>query len=212
MAEEGNDRSARLAALKARAKLKSKTQSTDLNISESDETNPDNVNNKRRILKFRNYTPSNSTLESRSLNINQQQSESSSQYQQPIDEENKSKRQRIEENTYTTPSTTASNNTPIVATTLDLDEALREAKNEVRETSQNQLQGDINKNGITNNFLMTHKINLDLKQDIVKQLDRLERRTQKAIVQLLKERLQNEAAIDEEEQRIDSKGDADDLD
>jgi coiled-coil domain-containing protein 12 len=38
------------------------------------------------------------------------------------------------------------------------------------------------------------KINWDLKRDIGDQLAKLERRTQKAIVELLKERLENEAA------------------
>jgi coiled-coil domain-containing protein 12 len=41
---------------------------------------------------------------------------------------------------------------------------------------------------------MKKKINWDLKRDIQPKLDRLEKRTQKAIVSLLKQRLENEAA------------------
>lgn len=48
---------------------------------------------------------------------------------------------------------------------------------------------------------MAPKINSDLKRDIQPQLDKLERRTQRAIVELLKERLQQEASALEEETR-----------
>lgn len=41
------------------------------------------------------------------------------------------------------------------------------------------------------------KVNADLKRDIASKLDKLERRTQRAIIELLKERLQQEAENDE---------------
>ena len=43
----------------------------------------------------------------------------------------------------------------------------------------------------------TKKINWDLKRDIEHQIDKLERRTQRALVMLLKEKLKNEADLDE---------------
>ena len=43
----------------------------------------------------------------------------------------------------------------------------------------------------SNNLIMTHKLNWDLKRDIQPNLMVLEKRTQKALVQLLKDRLEN---------------------
>ena len=75
-----------------------------------------------------------------------------------------------------------------VAKKLKLEDALEKAQEEVRQQSSN-----------ASNFVATtKKINWDLKRDIEPQLDKLERRTQKALVLLLKERLAKEAAIDEE--------------
>ena len=70
---------------------------------------------------------------------------------------------------------------------LKLEDALVKAQEEVRQQSSN-----------ASNFVATtKKINWDLKRDIEPQLDKLERRTQKALVALLKERLAKEAEMDE---------------
>jgi coiled-coil domain-containing protein 12 len=74
-----------------------------------------------------------------------------------------------------------------VAKKLKLEDALEKAQEEVRLQSSN-----------ASNFVATtKKINWDLKRDIEEQLDKLERRTQKALVALLKERLAKEADMDE---------------
>jgi coiled-coil domain-containing protein 12 len=74
-----------------------------------------------------------------------------------------------------------------VAKKLKLEDALEKAQEEVRMQSSN-----------ASNFVATtKKINWDLKRDIEEQLDKLERRTQKALVALLKERLAKEADMDE---------------
>jgi coiled-coil domain-containing protein 12 len=49
--------------------------------------------------------------------------------------------------------------------------------------------GDVSKMG-------PKKMNADLKRDIQEKMDKLERRTQRAIVSLLKERLEREASQD----------------
>jgi len=70
-----------------------------------------------------------------------------------------------------------------------LQEALEKAQAEVK-VSQTE-QEDLT-------TVAPKKINWDLKRDIQPKLDKLERRTQKAIVELLKERLEREAAADED--------------
>ena len=70
---------------------------------------------------------------------------------------------------------------------LKLEDALVKAQEEVRQQSSNASNFDAT----------TKKINWDLKRDIEPQLDKLERRTQKALVALLKERLAKEAEMDE---------------
>mmetsp|Transcript_19567 Transcript_19567/g.28879 ORF Transcript_19567/g.28879 Transcript_19567/m.28879 type:complete len:158 (+) Transcript_19567:87-560(+) len=47
------------------------------------------------------------------------------------------------------------------------------------------------------------KVNWDLKRDIAKKMNRLERRTQKAVVELLRLRLEQEAEREEEENDLD---------
>jgi coiled-coil domain-containing protein 12 len=74
-----------------------------------------------------------------------------------------------------------------VAKKLKLEDALEKAQEEVRQQSSNA----------SNFAATTKKINWDLKRDIEPQLDKLERRTQKALVALLKERLAKEAEMDE---------------
>jgi coiled-coil domain-containing protein 12 len=64
-----------------------------------------------------------------------------------------------------------------------LEKALEKARHEAASVSEQQRSTSEKK-----------KINWDLKRDIKPKLDRLEKRTQKAIVSLLKERLENEAA------------------
>jgi coiled-coil domain-containing protein 12 len=66
-----------------------------------------------------------------------------------------------------------------------LQEALDKAKQDISSTTKN--------NDMTT--LAPKKINWDLKRDISDKLAKLERRTQKAIVELLKERLEKEASF-----------------
>lgn len=70
--------------------------------------------------------------------------------------------------------------------TSSLEEALQEAQNELATTVSKDAAADIAS-------MAPKKVNWDLKRDIEKKLAQLERKTQKAIVELLKERLDREA-------------------
>lgn len=75
---------------------------------------------------------------------------------------------------------------PPVTKKPKLEEALEQAEQEVSSATQT-----------TTTLVETKKINWDLKRDLEPQLDKLERRTQKAMVELLKERLAKEATEEE---------------
>ena len=64
-----------------------------------------------------------------------------------------------------------------------LEEALQKAKEDVQAVSETEVA-----------TMAPKKINWDLKRDVQGKLDKLERRTQRAIVKLLKARLEKEAA------------------
>ena len=84
---------------------------------------------------------------------------------------------------------------------LVLQEALQQAKQEIESSKSQQGKASHNEGGTA----ARKKINWDLKRDIQDKLNKLEKRTQKAIVEMLKERLEKEAA-----EQADS--DASDLD
>jgi coiled-coil domain-containing protein 12 len=71
-----------------------------------------------------------------------------------------------------------------------LEEALQQAKQEIFTNKQHPLE---NTTIVDVKSTAPKKINWDLKRDIRDKLAKLERRTQKAIVELLKERLEHEA-------------------
>jgi coiled-coil domain-containing protein 12 len=82
--------------------------------------------------------------------------------------------------------TTASQGQPPSSSSSALEEALQEARQEVS-TSNNHQNEEIS-------AMTPKKINWDLKRNIEDKIAKLERRTQKAIVELLKARLEKEAS------------------
>jgi len=77
---------------------------------------------------------------------------------------------------------------------LTLDAALESAARQVKtDESLKALRGEL---VADTTVLAPRKVNWDLKKQLQPKLDRLERRTQRAIVQLLRERLEREAAKD----------------
>lgn len=79
-----------------------------------------------------------------------------------------------------------------------LENALLEAKQEI--AASNKALG---KSTEDDNVTAPKKINWDLKRDIQDKLDKLEKRTQKAIVEMLKERLEKEATEEAEDSDLD---------
>jgi coiled-coil domain-containing protein 12 len=194
MADEA--RKARLAALAAKAADAVNTTAILKQINnidaDNDEMYPviedrmlvDNVapNTSNRYIKFRNYTP-----ESKELIVSSEHCTTSvNKLRVPdeIEDQNKNigkKRpaeggDRIDneemDESHTTPS---------------LEEALLNARRELLSSKLNMKAAEISS-------LAPRKVNWDLKRDIQPKLDKLERRTQRAIVELLHQRLEREAA------------------
>jgi coiled-coil domain-containing protein 12 len=164
-----DDRKVRLAALAARAGRNK--VSHDGEHQGHDETLPLSSTTPRTI-RFRNYTPSDpSLLSARDDNTNDEIDEKlpAAKRFRPEAEESKQK------------------------SASAIERALAKTKAE-----QESSGSDVNKN-TTKQLLsriddaFTRKINGDLKRDIQAKLDKLERRTQKAIIELLRMRLENEA-------------------
>ena len=135
-----------------------------------DETNGDHdqadiVDRTRpQSLSFRNYAPHDESLEQK----NQDEGEG----------ESPSKRPRMNDD-----------NPNASSSSFVLKEALLQAKQEL---SASSIKGKITK--VEETIATPNKINWDLKRDIQDKLKKLEKRTQKAIVEMLKERLEKEAA------------------
>lgn len=117
-------------------------------------------------LSFRNYAPHDDSLEKK----NQDEGE----------EESPSKRSRMNDGN---PNLSSSPSSSV------LQEALLQAKQELAASS---IKGKITK--VEETVATPKKINWDLKRDIQDKMKKLEKRTQKAIVEMLKERLEKEAA------------------
>ena len=190
------DRSARLAALKARAnKAKSASQPSVSPTTSLEQQGENEQEQKRPKLTFRNYVPTNTALESQTTASEESQtqpqhdkgqtsSSSLSSSQPPFSKRPKLQKEDDDQK-------------------YDLEYAVKEAK---RETTTSTLNASADKSAV---LLAPHKINMDLKQHIDKKLSRLEKRTQKAIVQLLKERLEQEAAEEDDDDEEEEEEDLD---
>lgn len=152
----------------------------------------DNTAPKKRKLHFRNYIPSDPTLTT-NHNVTNVTEHTEIKIQLP--------------NANTTTSTTA----PTTKSPLQL--ALEKARSEILNTatktaatnkSVSKLQADGGSTGHNNSMLsiskianeqLKPKINADLKRNIQSKLQLLEKRTQKALVSILRERLEQEATV-----------------
>lgn len=193
------DRKARLAALAAKAGRKNDSVSNrdedDAAIAatgqpqhrdDNNDSHPDgNTSPKKRKIHFRNYIPSDPKLSSDNeatgaiaTNVIQNQSSN----------------------------TDSTNIKPTTSTTKSpLQLALEKAKSEILNaatttTNQSTDGGGISASGISisnisKEHLNNHKINADLKKRIQSKLQLLEKRTQKALVSILREKLEHEATV-----------------
>lgn len=170
------DRKSRLAALAARAGRNS------IHNEANDDIHGDNdgdyrskpheelEGSKTKTMVFRNYVPNDKTLENDSLEPHAKrlkQHEGS---------------QDIEE------SKMASS---------ELDMALIQAKSEASAAVKDSSFPSQHDASAINLISASKKVNWDLKRDIAKKINRLERRTQKAVVDLLRSRLEKEAEVED---------------
>lgn len=183
-----DDRRQRLKALAARAGRTKKPEND-----EDGATAEDKSEAAKPSISFRNYAPAD-----KSLSGEQEQSrEGDGDSSQP----SAAKKQRTEEND-------ASLAAP-VSSSEALQNALAEAKRDPVIASAPEARPSNAPDSVAT--MAPKKINWDLKRDISDKLAKLEKRTQKAIVRILKERLEMEAADAAEEDGSDGEG-ASDLD
>ena len=180
-----SDRKARLAALAAKAGRSKNTAEPEEKPDGDDQpTMEESQQHKPKpSLKFRNYTPADVSLEKMATDSTSRPGEGAN------------KRPRIrneEEDEETTSASTA----PVASDNKSaLERALEKARAEMTPESQVS-QAVTSSSSVLAAPMGKHnkKINWDLKRGIQSKLDKLEKRTQKAIVSLLKGRLEQDAA------------------
>lgn len=183
-----SDRKARLAALAAKAGRTKNAAQEEPNGETRVEDNNENPAQQRKekpSLKFRNYTPADGSLEEIATTSSVQ----------PSDGANKRPRLRNDEEEGETTTTLAAAPSSIAAVS-DNKSALERALEKARAEMAPELQ-PLNQAVSSSSVVpmgKPKKINWDLKRGIQTKLDKLEKRTQKAIVALLKERLEKDAA------------------
>ena len=191
-----DDRKQRLKALAARAGRTKKPANDEESGTTEDKSAKPNIS-------FRNYAPTDKSLSSRQEQSGPDDGESM--------EPSASKRQRTQD-VDTAQSSSLEKVTP-VSSSKALQNALEEAKRDpIAAATSASTARSTNPNATASVATMApKKINWDLKRDISDKLAKLEKRTQKAIVRILKERLEREAANAVDEDGSDG-GDASDLD
>mmetsp|Transcript_27651 Transcript_27651/g.39545 ORF Transcript_27651/g.39545 Transcript_27651/m.39545 type:complete len:182 (-) Transcript_27651:42-587(-) len=178
------DRKARLAALASKAANKSAPRIEKDTGNNNEKNSSDDIADKMEIaateepttIKFRNYIP-----QSKELSVGAGTLLLENDMQTTKDTATVSKRRRIEDDVEKDAE-------------LSLEKALESAKLELltSPTANNEISA-----------LAPKKVNWDLKRDLQPKLDKLERRTQRAIVELLHQRLEREAAEEVEEDDLD---------
>ncbi|KAL7434595.1 hypothetical protein ACHAXH_009219 [Discostella pseudostelligera] len=221
-----SDRQARLAALAAKAGRlpqqsmvhpKDNENSNDDNV--ADRGNNDNDNDgksstNKPTLSFRNYVPKDASLDA----------------PPPIDDASNNngdkqlvsnKRQKTSTITKINKESSSSSSTTTAATPPKsaLEIALAKTNREARLAAGQSVGGGTGLdessgvsagggwNAVVTPSASTKKVNWDLKRDVQHKMDKLEKRTQRAIVQLLRERLEREAAVGDDDD--DEVGDID---
>ncbi len=183
-----SDRKARLAALAARA---GRDKKRDMNPDEVDDSGASNSHTAMetdaagpKTIKFRNYAPQDESLEKMDVETTSGSEPPTKRIRSEHEEEQPQQQQEE---------------------TSELEKALKEAKADAAQAMQ-QANGSSAKSAAntTNNSkvmasMTPKKVNWDLKRDIAKKMNRLERRTQKALVELLRQRLEKEAEMEDDE-------------
>ena len=181
-----SDRKARLAALAAKAGRSKNTAEPEEKPDGDDQpTMEESQQHKPKpSLKFRNYTPADVSLEEMATDSTSRPGEGAN------------KRPRIRNEEEEDEETTSASTAPVASDNKSaLERALEKARAEMTPESQVS-QAVTSSSSVLAAPMGKHnkKINWDLKRGIQSKLDKLEKRTQKAIVALLKERLEKDAA------------------
>jgi coiled-coil domain-containing protein 12 len=188
----GDDRRARLQALAARAGRHKEVAASEDDAYTMPSTSPprEGANSFKRAISFRNYAPQDKGLE-QPENDDAEVSTATTATQRPP-----SKRQRAAE-----PSTSLAEESTLSSDALQhaLAKARQEMMNDgaVAPPGNHGVRAAVAAQKATTTpvtRMAPKKINWDLKRDIADKLAKLERRTQKAMVEMLKERLEVQAA------------------
>ena len=182
-----SDRKARLAALAAKAGRSKNTAEPEEKPDGDDQPTIMEESQQQKpkpSLKFRNYTPADVSLEEMATDSTSRPGEVAN------------KRPRIRNEEEEDEETTSASTAPVASDNKSaLERALEKARAEMTPESQVS-QAVTSSSSVLAAPMGKHnkKINWDLKRGIQSKLDKLEKRTQKAIVSLLKERLEQDAA------------------
>ena len=187
-----DDRKARLMALSARAGRTKQPRENDDNDDDNDDNGDVDKTDKKPSLTFRNYAPNDTSLDNTNMADDDDDGDGDGRV---------TKKQRTDN---IKPSAAASTE-PVAAKTgkSALQEALQEAQRDAKKGStdvagnssktNNSKSGGGGEAGADVSALAPQKIDADLKRGIADKLAKLERRTQRTIVEMLKERLELEA-------------------
>lgn len=170
------DRKARLAALAARAGRKGRNNDAngDFHDDKSEEfsskPHEELEGSKTKTMVFRNYVPNDKSLENDSVEPHKKRLKQNEGSQDMDDS---------------------------LRASSELDIALMQAKTEASAIVKDSSFPAQHDASAVNLITASKKVNWDLKRDIAKKIHRLERRTQKAVVDLLRSRLEKEAEVEE---------------
>lgn len=225
-----SDRQARLAALAAKAG-RLPQQSIELERSSDSDTNIDDVANRdnndnggtstnKPTLSFRNYVPKDASLDAPPPPIddatnNNKDKQLVSNKRQKTSTITKSNKDSSSSSTTTTAAATPPKSALEIALAKTNREARLAAGQSVSVSGGTGLDESSGVsagggwNAVVTPSASTKKVNWDLKRDIQHKMDKLEKRTQRAIVQLLRERLEKEAAAAAGDDDGDDVGDID---
>jgi len=183
-----DDRKAKLKALAARA---GRAKEPRIDENGKEEGNEAVIVAAPKKVVFRNYAPNDKSIQQQDQSNNKELELSSPS----------SKRQKQAASTSTTTQAGESSQVAVaVSSSKALQDALQETRREVNAVDTTASAAVVGKTSNTVAAISTvtsmapKKINWDLKRDISDKLAKLERRTQKAVVNMLKERLESEAA------------------
>jgi coiled-coil domain-containing protein 12 len=188
MDNSSDDRKTRLQALAARAGRSRQEENN--GQQQQQQQQRQGVEDDKKVVKFRNYAPNDKSLEQIRKEVDDNGDDDGDG---PATKKVRTDKSKTGGAVAATTSSTSSKSL--------LQDALRETQQDIKSTPTPTTASTISQ-------IKPKKINDDLKRDIQEKLNKLERRTQKAIVEMLKERLELEAteAMNDDDDNQDVEG------